>query len=172
MIVLDLARLAVTLGHLALIQLILGSLTGRWLLRPFEAAGRIPLTIYLFTSLVMMWVVFAPWGFDLFGAWGQAQMLGFSLLVIAAELVAANLWLRHFDNGPAEWLWKSLAYQRREPFRKVAGRARRSGAFADLVDRHHQLADHLAGGHRRDRLAAALERIGGADAGADLALVP
>jgi uncharacterized protein len=120
MIVLDIARLAVTLGHLALIQLILGSLTGRRLLRPFEAAGRIPLTIYLFTSLLMMWVVFAPWAFDLFGAWGQAQMLGFSLLVIAAELVAANLWLRHYDNGPMEWLWKSLAYQRREPFRKVS----------------------------------------------------
>ena len=117
-IVFDISRLAVTLGHLALVHLILGSLAGRRLLRPFEAAGRIPLTIYLFTSLLMMWFVFAPWGLDLFGAWGQAQMLGVSLAVIAAELVAANLWLRYYRNGPMEWLWKSLAYQRREPFRK------------------------------------------------------
>lgn len=116
----DLARMATTLGHLALIHLILGSATGRRLMRPFEAAGRMPLTVYLFTSLLMMWVVFAPWGFDLFGAWGQAQMLGASMVVIAAELVAANLWLRRFENGPMEWLWKSLAYERREPFRKVA----------------------------------------------------
>jgi uncharacterized protein len=68
-----------------------------------------------------MWVVFAPWGLDLFGAWGMAEMMGVAAIVIAAELIAANLWLRRFDNGPMEWLWKSLAYQRREPFRKVRG---------------------------------------------------
>ena len=75
-----------------------------------------PLTIYLFTSLLMMWVLFAPWGFDLFGAWGQADMMAVAGIVILAELIAANLWFRRFDNGPLEWLWKSLAYQRREPF--------------------------------------------------------
>ena len=47
-------------------------------------------------------------------------MLGVSMVVIAAELVSANLWLRRFENGPMEWLWKSLAYKRREPFRKAA----------------------------------------------------
>ncbi|HXG81431.1 MAG TPA: DUF418 domain-containing protein [Sphingomicrobium sp.] len=116
----DLARLAVTLGHIGLIYVILGSAIGRRLLQPFQAAGRMPLTVYLFTSFLMMWIVFAPWGFDKFGAWGQAQMMGVAALVIAAEMVAANLWLKYYDNGPMEWLWKSLAYQRREPFRKAA----------------------------------------------------
>jgi uncharacterized protein len=114
----DLARLAVTLGHIGLIYLILGSAVGRRIMQPFQAAGRMPLTIYLFTSFLMMWVIFAPWGFNLFGAWGEAQMMGIAAVIIAAELVAANLWLQRFENGPMEWLWKSLAYQRREPFRK------------------------------------------------------
>lgn len=114
----DLARLAVTLGHLGLIHLILSSAVGRLLLRPFAAAGRMPLTVYLFTSFLMMWVIFAPWGFDLFGAWGMATMMGVAGAIIVAELVAANIWMRHFENGPMEWLWKSLAYERREPFRK------------------------------------------------------
>ena len=52
------------------------------------------------------------------GAWGQAKMMGVAAAVIAVELVAAKLWLKYYDNGPMEWLWKSLAYQRREPFRK------------------------------------------------------
>jgi uncharacterized protein len=116
----DLARLAVTLGHLGLVHLILSSAVGRRVLRPFAAAGRMPLTVYLFTSFLMMWIIFAPWGFDLFGAWGMAAMMGVAGAVIAAELVAANLWMRHFENGPMEWLWKSLAYERREPFRKRA----------------------------------------------------
>ena len=118
-IVFDLARVATTLGHLALIHLIVRTALGYRALRPFEAAGRLPLTVYLFTSFLMMWIVFAPWGFDLFGAWGQAELLAVALIVIAAELVAANLWLKYYENGPMEWLWKSLAYERREPFRKL-----------------------------------------------------
>ena len=116
----DLSRLAVTFGHIGLIHLILGSSFGRRLMRPFEAAGRMPLTIYLGTSFLMLWIVFAPWGFDLYGAWGQAKLLGFAAVVVAAELIAANLWMRRFENGPMEWLWKSLAYERREPFRKIS----------------------------------------------------
>lgn len=112
----DIARLCVTLGHLALLQLALGSSLGRKLLAPFAAAGKIPLTVYLFTSFLMMWVVFAPWGLGLFGKFGMAQLMLVALAVIAAELVAANLWVRRFANGPAEWLWKSLAYERKEPF--------------------------------------------------------
>ena len=117
----DFTRLAVTFGHIGLVHLILGAAIGRRLLAPFIAAGRMPLTVYLFTSLLMMWLVFAPWGLDRFGAWGMAEMMAVAAIVIAAELVAANLWLKRFDNGPMEWLWKSLAYQRREPFLKARG---------------------------------------------------
>jgi uncharacterized protein len=117
----DLDRIAVTLGHLGLIHLALGSALGRQLLKPFEAAGRMPLTVYLGTSFLMMWIVFAPWGLGLWGHFGQAQFLIVATIVIIAETIAANLWMRYYDNGPMEWLWKSLAYQRREPFRKKAG---------------------------------------------------
>ena len=115
----DIDRLAVTFGHLAAIHLALRSRAGRVLLKPFEAAGRMPLSVYLFTSLLMMWIVFAPWGFAMFGKWSFAQMIGVAAATIAVEIIAANWWMARFDNGPREWLWKSLAYQRREPFRKA-----------------------------------------------------
>lgn len=117
----DIDRIAVTLGHLGLIHLVLGSAFGRRLLKPFEAAGRMPLTVYLGTSFLMMWIVFAPWGLGLWGHFGQAQSLVVATIVIIAEVIAANAWMRYFDNGPMEWAWKSLAYQRREPFRKKTG---------------------------------------------------
>ena len=112
------ARLARTLGHVGLIHLILRSSAGYRALKMFRAPGRMPLTVYLFTSFLMMWIVFAPWGLGLWGAWGHAKLLALAMMVIAAELVAANLWLRHFETGPMEWLWKSLTYWRRQPFRK------------------------------------------------------
>lgn len=119
----DVSRLAVTLGHLALIHLALRSSLGRSLLKPFETAGRMPLTVYLLTSLLMMWVVFAPWGLDWFGRFGNAWLMAIAAIVILGEIIAANFWIRHFHNGPMEWLWKSLSYQRREPFRKARGSA-------------------------------------------------
>lgn len=119
----DVSRLAVTLGHLALIHLALRSSLGRSLLKPFESAGRMPLTVYLFTSLLMMWVIFAPWGLDWYGRLGNAWLMAIAAVVIFGEIAAANLWMRHFHNGPMEWLWKSLSYQRREPFRKARGTA-------------------------------------------------
>ncbi len=114
----DVSRLAVTLGHVGLIHLLLRASVGRWLLKPFAAAGKIPLTVYLFTSFLMAWVIFAPWGFAMFGKWSAWQLALVAAIVIALELVAANLWVRRFANGPMEWLWKSLAYQQRQPFRR------------------------------------------------------
>jgi uncharacterized protein len=114
----DLSRLAVTIGHLGLINLALKAAAGRRLLRPFEAAGKMPLTVYLFTSFLMMWVVFAPWGLGLWGRWGDAMLMLVAAIVITGEVIATNLWLRRYETGPMEWIWKSFAYQRRMPFRR------------------------------------------------------
>jgi uncharacterized protein len=120
-IFLDVSRIGMTFGHLALIHLIVRTSAGYRAMRVFDAPGRMPLTVYLFTSFLMMWIVFAPWGLGLWGAWGHAKLLALVMIVIAGELAAANMWLRHFETGPMEWLWKSLTYWRRQPFRKPRG---------------------------------------------------
>ena len=114
----DISRIAITLGHVGLIQLALTSRIGQLILRPFQAAGKIPLTTYLFTSFLMMWVLMPGFGFGLQGRWGWGGMITLAAIVIAAEIGATNLWLRWFETGPMEWIWKSLAYQRRMPFRR------------------------------------------------------
>lgn len=115
----DLSRLAMTLGHLAAIHLVLRSATGRLLLKPFQAAGRMPLTTYLFTSFLTMWVLFPGIGFGLHARWSHAGMMACATTIIALEIVATNLWLRRFETGPVEWLWKSLAYGKRQPYRRA-----------------------------------------------------
>lgn len=115
---LDVSRLALTLGHIGLIQLALMSRTGQLLLRPFQAAGKIPLTTYLFTSFLMTWVLMPGFGLGLHGRWGYGGMMTAAAVVIVAEIAATNLWLRWYETGPMEWIWKCLAYQRRMPFRR------------------------------------------------------
>jgi uncharacterized protein len=123
----DMARVALVLGHVGLINLALKSAVGRALLSPFQATGKMPLTTYLGASLICMVILFPGFGFGLFGKYGYAGLEAIALIVMAAQLAFANLWLTGFETGPLEWVWKSLAYRKAQPWRR-GSRAR--GALA------------------------------------------
>ena len=118
MITFGLARLPLTLGHLGAVSLALTVPAGRALLRPFEANGRLPLSTYLGASGAAVLLFGGPF-LDLFGRFGFGTLFLIACAMIAAQLVIANLWLKVFATGPAEWLWKSLSYARIEPFRRA-----------------------------------------------------
>ena len=109
------ARLSMTLGHVGAVTLLLGIGPGARLLAPFQAAGQMPLTLYFSASLMAILVFGGP----LLGLWntmGYGALFILALTVIAAQLIFANLWLRRFVTGPAEWVWKSLSYLAPQPF--------------------------------------------------------
>ncbi|SDA29821.1 DUF418 domain-containing protein [Sphingomonas sp. NFR15] len=116
----ELARLAVTLGHIALINLLATSARGARLLRPFVAAGRTALTLYIAQTLICLWLLFPPFALALYGklTWGPLMVTAFA--IDAALLWAANRYVRHFDIAPVEWAWRSLIEGRRLPWRKPA----------------------------------------------------
>lgn len=116
----QISRLAMTLGHLALVNLAVKAAFGRTLFKPFEAAGRLPLSVYFGQSIICLWILFPAYGFGLWGKFGMAGMTAIAVGVIAFQVIVANLWLRWFENGPFEWVWKSLAYARLQPFRKAS----------------------------------------------------
>lgn len=105
----EVARVALTLGHVALVNLLLSLRSGQWLLAPFKAAGRTALSLYLMQSLVCGWLLFPGVGLGWFGQFGWAGLTAIALALIALQLVLANLWLRRFRSGPVEWLWRRLA---------------------------------------------------------------
>jgi len=37
-------------------------------------------------------------------------LLAFAFAVYVAQGTLSHFWLRHFNYGPAEWLWRSLTY--------------------------------------------------------------
>jgi len=114
------ARLAVTIGHLALINLIFTTAPGKRLLQPFKAAGRLALSLYFTESLVGMWLLFSRLGLNLWAHFGWAKLTCVAVIVGTVLLVAANLWMRFFVMGPFEWLWRSLTHCRPQPFRRSA----------------------------------------------------
>ncbi len=80
------------------------------------AAGRLALTNYLATSVIFA-VLFMGWGLGLFGQFSRGGALLIGLIPITAMLLWSPPWLAHFRQGPAEWLWRSVASGRLLPFK-------------------------------------------------------
>lgn len=81
------------------------------------AAGRLSLSHYLLQSLLAN-VLFMGWGLGLYGKVGTAAGVLVAIAFYGLQLLVSPLWLRHFETGPAEWLWRTLAYGKRPRFRR------------------------------------------------------
>lgn len=71
--------------------------------------GKMSLTCYVSQSVVGT-MVFYAWGFGMYAHWGIAASLVYGLLFFAVQLALAPLWLRYFQYGPLEWLWRCLTF--------------------------------------------------------------
>lgn len=78
------------------------------LTRQLAAVGRLSLTNYLMTSVVLA-AIFAPWGLGLFGEVTRVQAFALSFVPIAAMLAWSPLWLARWGQGPFERLWRGAA---------------------------------------------------------------
>lgn len=115
----EIARQAMTLGHVGLVNLLVTSAFGAWLMRPFAAAGRTALSLYVLQTIICLWVLYPPFALALYGTQGWAAMMGVSLAIDIGLLLLANAYVRHFRIAPVEWAWRSIVEGRRLPFRKV-----------------------------------------------------
>ncbi len=110
--------LFVALGHIAAVMLIVkaGMLSG--LMARFSAVGRMALTNYLLHSIILT-TVFYGYGFGLYGEVPRLTQMLFVVLVIGFQMIFSPWWLSRYRFGPAEWLWRSLTYWKRQPMRVV-----------------------------------------------------
>jgi uncharacterized protein len=105
---------ALSIGYLCLVILLCQSEAWRARLRRFGAVGRTALTNYLLQSIVGT-LLFYSYGLGLFGRFGPAILLVFTVVIYAIQVVISQWWLARYRYGPAEWLWRSATYGRRLP---------------------------------------------------------
>lgn len=85
------------------------------------AVGRMALTNYIGQSLIGTFI-FYGWGLGLFGTFSRVQQFLLILLIWALQIDFSGWWLRRFQYGPLEWVWRILSHWRWQPLRKqVAG---------------------------------------------------
>ena len=117
----EVARLATTIGHIALVYVLLATVAGARLLRPFEAAGRTALTIYICQTLLCLWLIYPPFALGLYGDQGWMALMLTALAVNALLLWAANWYVTQYRIAPVEWAWRSIVARRMLQIRRGGG---------------------------------------------------
>ncbi len=108
-----------SVGYAAVLILIVKRGVLAALRRRLAAVGRMAFSNYLLQSVITS-ILFLGWGFGLAGRFDYAAQLGVVAAIWIFQLAVSPSWLERFRFGPAEWLWRSLTYRRRQPMRRVA----------------------------------------------------
>lgn len=116
--------LGLTLGAPALASAYLAGLSlfslkknGSRVLAPLAQVGRMALTNYVLQSLVCS-LLFYGFGFGLYEQVSPTALLGMAILIYLIQIPLSGWWLRRFQFGPLEWVWRSLTYGKRQPMAK------------------------------------------------------
>ena len=96
-------------AYVSLLLLALRTARGRTALTPLAAVGRMALTNYLMQAGLIVPFCLAFGLFDRFTP-SSALLLAFAYFPLQAAF--SLFWLRRFDFGPAEWVWRLLTYGR------------------------------------------------------------
>ena len=98
------------IGYLAGLALLADHLPA-WLRAVVCSAGRTALTVYLLESVVCAALAY-HWGLRWFGRVGALQQVLLAVTVWTGLTLLAWAYLRRFDQGPMEALWRLIEYGR------------------------------------------------------------
>ncbi len=110
----NVGRLFITLGHIGFFMLFIKSGILGFLQRGLAAVGRMALSNYLMLSIITS-IVFL--GFGLYGQLERYELYYVVFSIWIFQLITSPIWLKHFQFGPFEWLWRSLTYGNKQSFR-------------------------------------------------------
>jgi uncharacterized protein len=113
-------RILLVMAHVSALILLYKSRFAQGLFRRLEAVGQMAFTNYIIHSVICT-LFFFGYGLNYYAELDYYQLYFVVLAIWALQLVVSPLWLRFFLYGPLEWVWRSLTYWCRQPFRR-AGR--------------------------------------------------
>lgn len=112
----ELSEVGVACVYMSGLALLFHRERGRRLLSLLAPAGRMALSNYLAHSIISV-LVYYGLGLGLIGRIGPAATIGLTVSLFVVQVAWSHLWLTRFRFGPAEWLWRSLTYGKRQPMR-------------------------------------------------------
>lgn len=100
-------RLPLAIGEAAILVMLSGAGARTWIVRAIAAMGRMALTNYLVSSLIITTLAYG-YGAGLYAHAGRVELMGVAIMLVAAMLIWSPRWLARGGRGPAERLWHRL----------------------------------------------------------------
>jgi len=75
-----------------------------------SSVGKMALSNYIFQSLTLGFL-FYGYGFSMFNQYSRFELIKIVVIVWVAQLFLSWIWLKKFNQGPLESLWKKLTYR-------------------------------------------------------------
>ena len=114
----ELGRTFRTIGFFGLIMLLFKSGWFSWLFQLFRPVGQMAFTNYLAQSIIAFIIFYAP-GLALFGKFQRYEVYLIVFVIWLMQMIWSHVWLRYYQFGPFEWIWRQLTYWKRLPLRKL-----------------------------------------------------
>lgn len=111
-------RIAMAMGHIGVVMIFCKSNFLVFLKKGMAAVGKMALTNYI-THSVTCAIIFTGVGFSMYGKMQRYELYYVVVSIWLFQLIVSPIWLSYFRFGPLEWLWRSLTYQKMQPFRKT-----------------------------------------------------
>jgi len=112
-----LSSLPMGLAYVAIIMLLCKSRFKQVLFNWLAPVGKMALTNYLMQSILATGIFYGH-GLGLFGNYGRAELYLFVMGIWVFQILFSYVWMKRFQFGPFEWLWRSLTYWKIQPMRK------------------------------------------------------
>jgi uncharacterized protein len=90
---------------------------GKKLLSVTAPVGKMAFSNYMTHSLVCNFV-FLGAGLGYGGQVGPFYLTIFAIALFTLQIIISTMWLRYFNYGPVEWVWRSLTYGKLQPVRR------------------------------------------------------
>ena len=97
------------LAYVALFFLAARTSFGKKCVAILQPVGKMAFSNYILHSLVGCFV-FYGFGFAMLHQVGPVYTTLFAFLVFIGQIIFSTLWLKYFNYGPVEWLWRSGTY--------------------------------------------------------------
>jgi len=111
-------RLLLATGYASLVLWFLRMNVFGFIWKALAAAGRMALTNYILQTIACT-IFFYGYGFGFFGRLQQWELYFFVAEVALVQIVFSVFWLRYYEMGPVEWLWRCLVYRKKLPNRRT-----------------------------------------------------
>ena len=105
------------LAYVGLLMLSFQTAIGHKIMGIISPVGKMAFSNYIMHSLIGNFV-FLSIGLNYGGKVGPVYYTIFAILVWIGQIIFSTLWLKYFNFGPVEWVWRSLTYGKRQPMLK------------------------------------------------------